>query len=708
MVTSEQEIHKAPVISVVTIEQIPAIVKNLSPKTYCLDIETTGLNPRTEKIVSLQFGSEKRVCILDCRPFNTLVAEKKEHWITVLKSLINALCSVQVVGHNLKFDALWIKTKFEIELQNIADTMLQEQLIHSVGLGKAESGNMPVNLYATGKRYGIEVTKEQRSWFIQLDKRADWNKPFPSEQVAYMAQDILVPLEINRFQTEKLNELGLRNVADLENMCLPSIVAMESNGCKIEVEKWKAIIDRYTTKRDSLEEVLKAELTPYIQEYRDHVYQQYLDELNQWETSYASFLNQLQNDFKTLVKENALAGKWETFKREKVKEWKCDHPKPKSCKHDQSPINLGSHVQLKIALKALGISTQSTSKGSLVDFKKDFEIIGTLLEWKALEKFLTSFGEKLLSKVELDGRIYPSYAQIGAATGRMSSSSPNWQQIPANMKGDDNPRKCIVPENGHKLIRADLPNIELRILAELSQDEIMLGLFADGKDLHSATACNMFELPHTEEDYDSVARTMSPYGKKYRDIAKVINFGLVYGMSAMGLAHTLGVPLSTANEAMETYFATYPQVKDYLDRSSRHAVRVGYSTTVGGRKRFYSKMEEPEYDHTLMEWEEYLAARSFFYKWNGVYSRRAKNAPIQGTNADILKYALILLHRSLPSEIRIVTCVHDEVILESPTDLAEKAASILSKCMYRACRKYLKRVTIPEIDTAIADYWCKD
>jgi DNA polymerase-1 len=379
---------------------------------------------------------------------------------------------------------------------------------------------------------------------------------------------------------------------------------------------------------------------------------------------------------------------------------------PSAIPYDTTPINLGSHVQLKTALESLGIGVTGTDKTTLSRVAGPDSIIQDLLAWKELAKFVSAFGSKLLDRVEPNGRIYPQYNQLGASTGRMSSSKPNFQQIPSHMKEEDNVRKCVVSETGNCLIVADLPNIEMRILAELSLDPVLLDIFKRGLDAHSQIACTMFGLEHTPENYDQVARAMSPYGKKYRDIAKTINFGLCYGMGVVGLADLLRVEQSVAERSMQNYFEALPQVKRYLEEASEQAVRIGYSTTIGGRKRFYKHLEEP--DRSELEWDEYMAARSFFYKWMGIYSRQAKNAPIQGTNADILKYGLVLLHNSLPSHTRIVTVVHDEVVLEAPQEQSQAMERLLSQCLYKACKYYLRTVEIPAIDASRNTYWTKE
>jgi len=176
-------------------------------------------------------------------------------------------------------------------------------------------------------------------------------------------------------------------------------------------------------------------------------------------------------------------------------------------------------------------------------------------------------------------------------------------------------------------------------------------------------------------------------GRSARDIAKTINFGLAYGMGAQGLANRVGVDLGTAKRLMQTYFATYKAVAMYLTRSGKEGVAKGYAVSLSGRRRFFS--------------DEELKAR------RGEAERSAKNHPIQGTNADILKCALALLYQRLPVGVHVVLTIHDEVVLECPDGLTKEAEGILKQCMLAACREFLKVVAIPEPEVVISQFWAK-
>ncbi len=527
------------------------------------------------------------------------------------------------MGHNLKFDWSFLAQQFGVKLTRVYDTMLVEKLLHA-------GEHVSASLQNVAARYEITVTKEQRSWFIDLDRRpAEWAAPLPEEQLAYIRQDIEVPYQISERQQEAIAQQDLGRVVALEQQALPAIAAMEIHGVCVDVQRWRSILEARYQQRIELEGQIKQVLGEALA--------------------------------RTLPAQAVLFGE----------------PVLPS-------VHLTSSDQLKEALHALGVSVTSASKEALQEVQQAHPVIAQLLEWKALEKFETAFGENLLSYVTSAGRIHATFDQLGAASGRVICREPNLQQIPRPTGKDDlyDLRHCFVAPQGCTLLIADLSNIELRILAEVSGDTTMLRFFAEGKDLHSETARLMFQIPTDVNPREHLVN-----GKKARDIAKTINFGLAYGMGAQGLANRVGVDLETARALMGTYFATYKAVSKYLARSGKEGVAKGYAASLSGRRRFFS--------------EEELKAR------RGEVERSAKNHPIQGTNADILKCALALLYQRLPVGVHVVLTVHDEVVLECPEDLVEEATQVLKAAMVQGCREYLTKVAVPEPEVLVESYWAK-
>jgi DNA polymerase-1 len=667
------------------------------PVPICLDTETTGLNPRTAKVVAIQFGTLRHVYIIDCRPFYELSGASQDLWKKSLTSFIEA-CPL-IIGHNLKFDYKMLAYPFGVKMDRLADTMLQELIIHGVGLGKAESQGIAVNMHATASRYGLKVEKEARSWFIDLDALDAWFLPFPQKQIDYMSQDITIPLQIYQFQRELLLEKELTQIADLEHACLPAIARMELDGCYVDRQRWQGIIEKKKEQRTALETNLSSNLTPIIQDLRERQYEEEKHALEAW--------NDAKQKIEEALKEQLFMNgmSWKDLKTQGMKVFREEYPRPKTPKLDTGPINLNSSDQLKQALSILlGVELESTDESHLTPYVKSEPLIAQLLEWKGYNQFIKTFGYSILAKIDTDQRIHPEYKQLGAGTGRMSCSVPNWQNLPSHEPDETSVRRCVIAETGNKLLTADFSNIEVRVLAEMSQDENLLAFFKKDGDLHSTTARLMFGL---SEDIDPKKAELKP-GLAYRSVAKTINFGLVYGMGVQGLADTLGIPLEDARDLFNKYFEAYPGVANWLETTSEQALLEGYSLTIAGRKRFYDLPSEPRYDRDTMEWDDFIRLKQSYNMLKGRYTRQAKNAPVQGTSADITKHALALLYKHMPAYVKIVACVHDEICVECPEEKASVVAQLLATAMYKACKIYLQTVYIPPIVVAIENYWSKE
>ena len=387
-------------------------------------------------------------------------------------------------------------------------------------------------------------------------------------------------------------------------------------------------------------------------------------------------------------------------------------PNPGRPKPDTSLPNLGSPKQLLTAFQALGIPTVKTGKDVLKQLEDDYPAVKLLTDWRQEEKFVTSFGDSLLQFVDHDTRrIHPEYVQIGASTGRMACSRPNWQQVPS--KGDGKRLRALVTaEPGNSILTADFSNIELRILADMSRDSRMLEMFASGMDLHSYTARMMFGLG---EDVDVEHAEAFP-GVTFRAVAKMINFGLVYGMSATKLSRTLKITRERAGELMEAYFSLYPGVQRWLEEQRTAGIHQLTSYTYAGRKRFYSLPNEPLRPATrdVEVVNEWLDQRRLWKGQKHRIERQACNTPVQGTSADITKLALCVLHESINGDAalrdvtRIIAIVHDEFVIEVPTDLAFTANRVLAEAMMEAAATYLKTVTLPPVKVAVSDHWTKE
>jgi len=315
------------------------------------------------------------------------------------------------------------------------------------------------------------------------------------------------------------------------------------------------------------------------------------------------------------------------------------------------PFNLGSPKQLQqILFERLELPVirktpkgqPSTAEDVLVELADDYELPAVIIDYRSVSKLKSTYTDKLpLQIAETTGRIHTSYHQAVAATGRLSSTDPNLQNIPIRTPEGRRIRQAFVAPEGQVLLAADYSQIELRIMAHLSQDPGLVRAFADEQDVHRATAAEVFGMEPGEVTDDQ------------RRSAKAINFGLMYGMSAFGLAKQLGISRGEAQEYVDLYFDRYPGVKAYMDGIRETASADGYVETVFGRRLYL-----PEINARNANRRQYA-------------ERTAINAPMQGTAADIIKRAMISVHRWLKDEqpgARMIMQVHDELVFEVDSD----------------------------------------
>jgi DNA polymerase-1 len=319
------------------------------------------------------------------------------------------------------------------------------------------------------------------------------------------------------------------------------------------------------------------------------------------------------------------------------------------------PFNLGSPKQLQqILFEKLGLpiirktpkGQPSTAEDVLQELAIDYELPSLILEYRSLSKLRSTYTDKLPQQINpRTGRVHTSYHQAVAATGRLSSSDPNLQNIPIRTPQGRKIREAFIAPEGSLIMACDYSQIELRIMAHLSGDEGLLKAFHDEVDVHQATASEVFNVPYEEVDND------------HRRAAKAINFGLMYGMSAFGLSRQLNIGRAEAQAYMETYFMRYPGVQEYMEKTREQAREQGYVETLFGRRLYL-----PDINASNMQ------------RRQGA-ERAAINAPMQGTAADIIKRAMITIDAWLEDkrpDARLVMQVHDELVFEVKEDQLEE------------------------------------
>lgn len=329
------------------------------------------------------------------------------------------------------------------------------------------------------------------------------------------------------------------------------------------------------------------------------------------------------------------------------------------------PFNLASTKQLQAilyekqklpVLKKTPGGAPSTNKEVLAELALDYPLPKVILEYRGLAKLKTTYTDKLPLMINpVSGRVHTSYHQAVTATGRLSSSDPNLQNIPVRNEEGRRIRQAFIAPEGYRIVAADYSQIELRIMAHLSQDKGLLKAFAEGKDIHRATASEVFGVP-----LDKVT------GEQRRS-AKAINFGLIYGMSAFGLARQLGIPRGEAQRYMDLYFERYPGVLDYMERTRQQASEQGYVSTLDGRRLYLPDV------------------RSSNAMRRKAAERAAINAPMQGTAADIIKRAMIEVDAWLQGQekplVRAIMQVHDELVFEVHESVIDEASQRIRQLM---------------------------
>ena len=303
------------------------------------------------------------------------------------------------------------------------------------------------------------------------------------------------------------------------------------------------------------------------------------------------------------------------------------------------------------------------------------ELPRLILNYRSLSKLKSTYTDKLPQQINPQtGRVHTSYHQAVTSTGRLSSTDPNLQNIPARTEAGRRIRQAFIAEAGHKILAADYSQIELRIMAHLSADKGLLEAFATGKDIHRATAADVFNTPLAEVSTEQ------------RRAAKAINFGLIYGMSAFGLAKQLNVDRKDAQAYVDLYFARYPGVKQYMERTREQAKHQGYVETVFGRRLFLPEINSKN-----------AATRQYA-------ERSAINAPMQGTAADIIKKAMIDVFNWLQTQAlntRMIMQVHDELVFEVPDHELALVKPMLQQLMVNAAS-----LNVPlEVDIGVGDNW---
>ena len=467
------------------------------------------------------------------------------------------------------------------------------------------------------ERHGLETvaTRYLNESVDKSERLSNWNFELSEAQLEYAARDAAILLPLREKLIERLRAEALVKCAQLEFECVMPVADIELAGFYMHKDRWLEQL--------AIVEKRRAELAEELQEILAE------------ESSQGSLFGGPQ----------------------------------------RADINLDSHQQVTQALERLSIPVpDSTRNWKLQPLAVQYPVIATLLEYRTVQKALTSYGQNMIELINpATGRLHADFRQIGAPTGRFSCTNPNIQQVPHATEY----RRCFSGyPTGRKLVIADYSQIELRILAEFSGDRGFIEAFNSGADLHRVTAAQVFNVP-----LDQVSRDQ-------RDFAKRLNFGVVYGIGAQRFSIMTGLSVPEAENVLRKYFATYRGLDTYLREAANRAVNERQARTASGRLVRFRYDENDRQQISMTQ-------------------RNGKNTPIQGTSADILKRALRLLKDELRgTSARIVNIIHDEIVVEADAGQAIEISQKVKRAMCAAGEEYLRTVPV-KVETEIAVEWVK-
>ena len=543
--------------------------------------------------------------------------------------------------HNAKFDYKFIKHYLKADLINIHDSYLCEKILHC---GKTDYG---FGLAKLVKRYlNIELDKSVRNRFVTSS-----STPFTDDQIIYGANDVKYLIDIYHKQTELLKLQALVNVAWLENKAVVVFSEIEYNGLEINLDQWKKLADRNKEESFHLEKQLDDLLLSYP-EFSHYKAKKQLD----------LFLSE-----------------------EELKD---------------STVNWDSPSQTLKIFQTLFPNIEDVNGKKLAPYRWKHPLIDEYIKYKEKSKLASAFGANFNSYISCDGKVHTNFQQI-LDTGRVSSSEPNMQQIPATNEY----RNCFVAPHGWVFVSSDYSSQELNVIAYGSADPVFLTALRNNEDLHSVCAEFVFESVWRDAAEPDCAFKISKQKceckehKKLRTQVKTINFGLAYGMGPKKLSETINSTLSEAKDLIDKYFKAFPKIKNFLNRQGEFGKRYGFVSTFHPfyRKRWFDNWTPKMYNDkdSFMEL--------------GSIERASKNTPIQGTSADMTKLALVYLYNRIKKynyPVKIVMTVHDQIDTICPEEFAEEWKVYMTEEMERAANKIISNKLL-KAETSITKVWSK-
>lgn len=711
-------------------------------RTFVLDTETNVVKSFIDRRCRLiQIGNRDEQYLIDllglagspdelCKQGNYQTPSWATELVAILRQALDSNKWLKV-GVNLQFDYEVLHYCLGVQAWNFYDCLLAEKCIHAGVVGFFEPNFWGMK-DMVARYLKVAIAKDLQTSFNLTD-------PLTPEQIQYAALDARLPLALQNCQLQILKKDGLMRAAQIEFDAIPAFGDMHLRGFKLDPNKWGALEESNKAIYEASVKALDTQFIPHVgtkhrpMESLEPLEKAWRDEQDREKRAEARKAYQQASK-----KQREFAEKVSTCAGEAL-------------------INYASGPQLIEVLRKLGLTPKKLPNTDDRTLKKlsSMPIIAALRQYRKAAKNLTTYSMKFV-EAHLNphtGRVHSNIDQFGAATARTTSSDPNIQNIP----GRQEVRDCFVAELGWKLITADYNGCELRIIAEGSQEPAWVNAFRQGWDVHSVGAEILFGkvwADATEADcaYAKDHQKCECKGHvKLRKQIKAINFGIAYGMEAGKLADELGIPVAEAMKLLKLYRRTFPKVTAYLHQLGEYAkLHAECRTLAGSRRRF----ERPTWDEmraTAKRWavEKGTSAdrvthddiNRAYWAAMGSIEREGKNTPIQGTNAYMVKLAVgcgfepeqadtdstaagtlgigcdgtervgsagagYLWHRLRPYGAHLVNIVHDELVVESPKEVAEVVEKEVGDCMVRAGAAFVKSIPMT-YESKIADCWSK-
>ena len=718
---------------ITTQEQTTEAITELNSKIngdstlIAIDVETTGFDPFTNKIVLLQIGTSDNIQYLfDCRTIDS-------------KPLIEILSkNCWKVGHNIKFDAKFIKQELGITINRLFDTYIAEYILrggeYSSGYGYSLDEVLKrrlakeLKLVSSTTTFAVNADDDQKKEKVKKQLQMSFTKMSPGEafseaQLAYAAQDVSAEMifALAAWQTTELKQPAPSTLYD------PSI---EQTSDYEIVKQYEEVFPR----EKSLWDTAKMEF-----KFIEVLVEMEMLGMGFSKATHDVVLANIEQDYQDYRKEflHLLAKKT-----------------PQKTLFGTAGINPDSNSQVLEELNRLKLKLPDTNSKNLEVKLRDLDpstleakILQSLLNYRATSKLVQAFGSKLSDHLKpATNRIHCEVRQI-LDTGRMSTSNPNLQQIPsriewkttgdpvkdAAIKARDGLRECFQARPGYRYVIFDYSAQELRVTAAIALEDRMLKAFIDGMDLHSFSVTLMYDENYA--DFVKKVEAGDREAKEKRTAAKVVSFGSLYGSGPSSLAKNLNIELEKAQDILDRFWAAYPSLKSAMNRYGELALKYGYSNTVLGRRRYYTDILEKmrwvevetspaglqkKIEDAGMAWffekngevtydNMAQAKKALMNRYKGEINRQAGNHHIQGTSADMTKLAAIYIRQELLSkklDAQVVALIHDEIIVEAAVDVVDECYKIVEDNMKKALNLFCPNVPAA-VDGHVSTTWKK-